>query len=114
MKLYRQPPDATVLVLEGELNSASAAAMRAELEGLLDEAAGDVAVDLSGVAFLDSSGAGALVFMHRRLAARARALELVGVSGQPLDLLTLLRIGNAIPINRRPAVSSAARGDGAA
>jgi anti-anti-sigma factor len=76
-------------VLEGERDAISAPKVRAELEEVVNEGTEDVALDLGGVGCMDSSGAGALVFLHKRPVSRSRALELAGVSGQPLDLLTL-------------------------
>jgi len=108
VNVYRQRQDEAVVVLAGELDALSAPIVRGELEGVVSEGTGDVVVDLGGVTFMDSSGAGALVFLHKRLVAQSRVLALVGVAGQPLDLLTLLRIDNAIPVNRRSVVRPSA------
>lgn len=100
VNVFKQHRDASVIVLEGEFDAVSAPTTRAEFERLVSDETGDVIVDLGGVTFMDSSGAGALVFLHKRLVGQQRGLELVGVSGQPLDLLTLLRITNVIPVNK--------------
>lgn len=110
VNVYQQKRDAAVVVLEGELDALSAPGVRGELEGVIGEGAGDVVLDLGGVPFMDSSGAGALVFLHKRLVAQSRVLELVGVAGQPLDLLTLLRIDHVIPVNRREVVRPVSNG----
>lgn len=109
VNIYQQKREASVVVLEGELDAVSAPKVRAELERVVNEGTDDVVLDLGGVTFMDSSGAGALVFLHKRLVTQSRALELVGVSGQPLDLLTLLRIGSAIPVNRRSVARPSGR-----
>ena len=111
--LYQQPKDEVVVVLEGEFDALSAPGVRAEFERVVDQGTGDVILDLGGVTFMDSSGAGALVFLHKRLVAKGRVLELVGVVAQPLDLLTLLRITNVMSVNRRVVVRPEA-GQGAA
>ncbi|HYN78083.1 MAG TPA: STAS domain-containing protein [Lamprocystis sp. (in: g-proteobacteria)] len=100
VNVFKQQKDAAVIVLEGEFDALSAPATRAEFERLVGDETGDVIVDLGGVTFMDSSGAGALVFLHKRLVGQQRSLALVGVTGQPLDLLTLLRIANVIPVNK--------------
>jgi anti-anti-sigma factor len=100
VNIFKQQRDVSVIVLEGEFDALSAPVTRSEFERLVTEETGDVMVDLGGVTFMDSSGAGALVFLHKRLVGQKRALELVGVSGQPLDLLTLLRITHVIPVNQ--------------
>lgn len=93
-----------MIVLDGEFDALSAPKVRSEFDALVDAGGGTVIVDLSGVTFMDSSGAGALVFLHQRLVGQSRTLELVGVTGQPLVLLGLLRISNVIPVNRTLAI----------
>lgn len=102
--VFQQAKDDLVVVLQGEFDALSAPTIRSEFERVIDEGSADVILDLGGVTFMDSSGAGALVFLHKRLVAKGRALELVGVVSQPLDLLTLLRITNVIPVNRRVVI----------
>jgi stage II sporulation protein AA (anti-sigma F factor antagonist) len=100
VKVFKQHRDAVVVVLEGEYDALGVSATRPEFERLINDELGEVIVDVAGVSFMDSSGAGSLVFLHKRLAERQRALELVGATGQPLELLTLLRITNVIPVNQ--------------
>jgi stage II sporulation protein AA (anti-sigma F factor antagonist) len=100
VQVFKQHRDAVVVVLEGEYDALGVSTTHPEFERLINDELGDVVVDLAGVTFMDSSGAGALVFLHKRLAERQRTLELVGATGQPLELLTLLRITNVIPVNQ--------------
>ncbi|WP_434354765.1 STAS domain-containing protein [Parasalinivibrio latis] len=58
-----------------------------------------VVVDMAQVGFLDSSGIGAIVYLYKRLRERDREMALKNVQGQPLELMQLLRISNAIPVN---------------
>ena len=58
----------------------------------------DVIVDLSEVRFIDSSGIGALVFLYKRLVAQKHQMVLIGVQGQPLELLEILKITQTIPL----------------
>lgn len=113
INVFKQPREAAVVVLEGEFDALSAPVTRAEFERVVADGGGEVIVDLTGVTFMDSSGAGALVFLHKRLVAQTRGLELVGVTGQPLDLLALLRITNVIPVNQTVAVRPGPREAGA-
>ena len=62
----------------------------------------NVELDLSQVSFLDSSGIGAIVFLYNRLKAQERSLMIVGVQGQPQELMKLLRIDSAIPVSAMP------------
>ncbi len=48
----------------------------------------DVALDVSKVTFIDSSGVGGLVFLYKRLNAKGCKLELSGLAGQPRSCST--------------------------
>ena len=65
----------TFVMVEGEVDMASAPQLE---EALLAVADGDVVVDLTEVAFLDSSGIGALARAHRAVARRGRQLTSTG------------------------------------
>jgi anti-anti-sigma factor len=58
----------------------------------LAEAAEDVMLDLSRVTFVDSTGIGALVALHKRLVARGHKLKIFGLRGQPLQLFINLKL----------------------
>lgn len=66
----------------------------------------EVEIDFSQVQFLDSSGVGAIVYMFKRLTERERNMRLENVSGQPLEIMNLLRIGHAIPVNSKKGANS--------
>lgn len=57
-----------------------------------------IVLDLSRVTFLDSSGVGAIVFLFKKLRLEGKDLVITGVTGQAKDLLTLLRIDQAIAV----------------
>lgn len=57
-----------------------------------------VILDLSTTTFLDSSGVGAMVFLFKKLRMDNKALFIVSPKGQVKELLTLLRIEQAIPV----------------
>lgn len=89
--------------LFGELDAIGAGSLREQLEKLA-ELDRDLVLDLSGVSFLDSSGVGAIVFLFKRVLARGHRMSLAAARGQPLELLELLRMGQAIPMmNELPA-----------
>ncbi|MGC9404021.1 STAS domain-containing protein [Vibrio genomosp. F10] len=60
----------------------------------------EIELDFRNVAFLDSSGVGALVYLYKRLIERERFMRIENVTGQPLEIINLLRIGQAIPVNK--------------
>ncbi len=88
--------------LIGEFDALGCKDIRHDLECLLERnRTGEIYLDLSNVTFMDSSGVGALVFMLKRLKANGGSLSLHNVCGQPQELLTLLRVDQAIPVEYR-------------
>jgi anti-anti-sigma regulatory factor len=47
---------------------------------------------MGNVEFMDSSGVGAIVFLYKRLLSAGCSFEIKGAKGQPLQLLTYLRL----------------------
>lgn len=85
------------LTLSGDLDAARIAAMREELDSL---AAGDadVLLDLSECRFIDSSGVGAIVYLHKRMRIRGYRVMATGLGGQPLKLLRHLGIAGLLSV----------------
>jgi anti-anti-sigma factor len=69
-----------------------------ELFEMLAVQGADVVMDLSKVTFIDSSGIGAIVFLYKRLVAQQHSMVLIGLAGQPKDILELLRITKSINV----------------
>ncbi|OPX54597.1 anti-anti-sigma factor [Oceanospirillum multiglobuliferum] len=88
-----------VLEISGELDCVAVAERKDLLEKIPTQFSGHILCDLSKVTFMDSSGIGALVFLFKRLREQNRKLVLVGLTGQPKELTTLLRINRAIPVH---------------
>ena len=82
-------PDLCVLEVRGDLDIAVSAVLSRELDELLDFGHGRVAVDLSGVLFMDSSALSALVHAHERAKASGRLLELVRPSPACAKVLSI-------------------------
>lgn len=77
--------------IDDDLDASYVGRVRPQIERLA-EADEDVVLDLSKVQFIDSSGLGILVFLHKRLAAKGHKLKIVGLKGQPLQLFTNLHL----------------------
>lgn len=77
--------------LDDDLDAAYVSRVRPHIERLA-QADEDVVLDLSKVEFVDSSGLGALVFLHKRLVSKGHKLRVVGLRGQPLQLFTNLHL----------------------
>lgn len=69
----------------------------------------DVLIDISDVAYIESSGVGGLVFLFQRLREHGHTLKVIGAQGQPLALIRHLRLDSLLstPSERSP-VSAAA------
>ena len=90
--------DIDVFTIEGDFDALAVQSLRPRLDGLAEAGAKALRLDMTGVRFLDSSGVGAIVFLFKRLSAAGRKLELLGVTGQPRELLKFLRIDRTIPV----------------
>jgi anti-sigma B factor antagonist len=77
--------------IDDDLDAAYVSRVRPHIERPAD-AQEDVILDFSRVEFVDSSGLGALVFLHKRLASKGHKLKVVGLRGQPLQLFTNLHL----------------------
>jgi anti-sigma B factor antagonist len=87
---------ATVLTLYGELDMSSAPALEDELHRI--EAASLVVIDLRSLEFIDSTGLGVLVKMHRRQQDADRRLTLVDGGGQVGRLLELTGLADELSV----------------
>ncbi len=83
----------TVLRLkEKNLDALTVPEARAVVESLVERGGIKVILDMSPVEVIDSSGVGVLVSLNKRLRALGGALRVVGVAGQPLEILKIMRI----------------------
>ncbi|WP_067584837.1 STAS domain-containing protein [Endozoicomonas ascidiicola] len=91
-----QSNDCHVVELHDDFDSGTVNDIKEYFEGLIEDGAGDVLIDMSEMGKIDSSGVGALVFLYKRLRMDSRNLGLLGVNGKADELLTMLRISQAI------------------
>lgn len=87
------------ITITGDFDAEGAQDAREKIENLcIDCSYQQVQIDMQRVGFLDSSGIGALVYLFKRLKASNTELTLLGVHGQPAELMKLLRVNQAISI----------------
>ena len=84
-----------MLKIEEDMDAITMAEMKATFDELA-EAQEAVEIDMAAVEFIDSSGVGGLVFLYKRLLANSLKLTVTNVQGQPLRLLTHLRMQGLI------------------
>lgn len=84
-----RPDGVAVVVLDGKLNMVSAGAVRQEIATLVENGALNVAVDLAGVDFIDSSGLGALISGLKRTRQAGGDLRIAAPTEQAQLVLSL-------------------------
>jgi anti-sigma B factor antagonist len=101
---YDPAPCLPVLTVEGELDIGSAPLLREALLRLLaDHEVPDVALDLSGVTFADSSGLAVLLMAARRWAAEERRLVVRKPSRVVVRIIDLTGVRAAFEFEEDPA-----------
>ena len=88
-----------LILLTGEMDANGCSKIRPDLEAITEQHQPHIVLDISGISFIDSSGIGAIVFLFKRLKEQQRSMGIIGVQGQPHELMTLLHIDSAIPLN---------------
>ncbi|WP_374969667.1 STAS domain-containing protein [Terrabacter sp. BE26] len=83
--------------LSGEIDTYTVPEVRRAFDKVAATADVKVVVDLQEVTFLDSSGLGAIIALHRRVVAAGGRLELV-CTGMPLQLLRLMALDQVIDV----------------
>jgi anti-sigma B factor antagonist len=89
----------TIAELAGELDVASAPALREQLLGLLRPGSSRLVVDLSKVSVCDASGLAVLVSAGRRARLLGGFLRLTAVSPQAGQVLDSTGLGRHLPIS---------------
>lgn len=106
----RRVPGHAVLVLGGELDVVTTAALRVQIMKVLTGITEPVIVDLSGVTFCDASGLALLVGAQRRANLDGRTVVLAGPCPQVSKLLHITGLDRAFTIH--PTLAAAQRDEG--
>ncbi|QNN53000.1 STAS domain-containing protein [Nocardioides mesophilus] len=85
-----------VLRLDGRLNMVAAPRLKTAVESAVDGGAPRVVVDLSDVAFMDSSGLGALIAALKRTRQAQGDLRIAGVNAQVATVLKLTNLDRVL------------------
>jgi len=83
-----------------ELTAANATAFRDEARAALTDGVTLLDVDLSVTTFVDSSGLGALIALHKTMAMRAGAVRILKPTATVLQILELTRLHRVLEVVR--------------
>lgn len=86
------------VALNGKIYAHDAGILRDELIEELERGATDICMDLSGLTYIDSSGLGVLVTMHKRTLEKNGRLVLKNVQGMVGELLKRTRLDKVLAI----------------
>jgi anti-sigma B factor antagonist len=89
----------TVVEVQGEVDLYTAPQLREKLTGLTEGGRSRIAVDLSGVEFLDSTGLGVLIVGLKRCRERDGSLALVGPREPVHKVLAITGLDKVFPIH---------------
>jgi anti-sigma B factor antagonist len=107
MTVVSDPPSATV-VLDGEIDIATAPAIRRLLMAAISGGDVHLAVDMSGVSFIGAAGIGVLVAAANRAREAGGSLSLLAPSPQVRWLLDVFYLDAILPAAQRPVGLSVA------
>src|SRR5438105_1309163 len=82
----------TLVRLRGSFDALSAPQARPALDAVVSDQRSAVAIDLSALRLIDSSGVGAIVSLYKRVRAQGGQVSVRGLNGQPLAIFQLLRL----------------------
>ena len=94
------PPSATV-ALDGEIDISTAPAIRRFLLAAISDGNAHLAVDMSGITFIDAAGIGVLVAAANRAREAGGGLSLLAPSRQVRRLLDILHLDAILPAAQR-------------
>ncbi len=90
--------DWLVMTIGGELDLYTVTPLKEALSAAIAKGSSRIALDLSGVGFMDSSSLGVLVVALKRARERGGTIALVGVEGSPAKVLALTGLDSAFEL----------------
>lgn len=101
MKILNQDPQKTEVTGLAELVAANAAQVRDDIRNALPPGVTILDLDLSSVTFLDSSGLGALISLHKTMRSRNGTVRLINPAPNVRQILELTRLHRVFEIVTR-------------
>lgn len=84
--------------LSGKVYAHDAGIIRDELLTEIDKGIVNISIDLVGVSYIDSTGLGVLVTVHKRTKEHNGAMVLTGITGMVAELLKRTRLDKVLTI----------------
>ncbi|GAM59048.1 anti anti-sigma regulatory factor sypA [Vibrio ishigakensis] len=101
LRKFETSHNCLTLSVIGDFDASNSKTMQQCIDDLLaNDNHPQIEMDLNQVEFLDTSGIGAIVYLYKRLVESNRDMCIQNAHGQPLKMMELLRIGQAIPVNK--------------
>ena len=88
-----------VVAVKGEVDLATAPALKSRLLELVSEGKTEIVVDLTSTDFLDSTGLGAVVAAYKRVRAHEGHLRLVATSARVKRVFEITNLDRVVPIH---------------
>jgi anti-sigma B factor antagonist len=88
----------TVLALTGQLDASTAPRLKQEVIAMTEAPRLRVAVDLSALTLIDSSGVGVLISLFKRARAQGGTVHFAGLNAQPKEIFRLLRLDRSLDL----------------
>lgn len=91
--------DILVIVLRGDLDSASAPEFDRQIKAHLDAGRSKIIIDCRNMGYLSSLGIGSLVALQTRLRRRGGEVKLAAIFGPVMDVIRLVRLDQMLDIH---------------
>lgn len=91
--------DGTVIRVAGELDLETAPQLLAEADPHVDDGTGGLIVDLSGLAFIDSSGLSALIRINQRMIGTGRSFLIISPSPVVAKAFEITGLDQVLPLH---------------
>jgi anti-anti-sigma factor len=98
VEIVDQPDGGAVARLSGDLDIVTSDEVKRELAHHIDAGHSALVLDLSHVGFVDSSGLGVLVAIHRHAESRGGSFTLRSVTPQVQRLFDITRLGDLLTV----------------
>jgi anti-anti-sigma factor len=95
---YARSGTAETLYVTGELDIATAPALERTVAGAVDGQGGEFRLDISALTFMDSTGANAVLRVHRRVESLGRQLVVVSPAGPVRGVFELLGLDSVLDV----------------